>query len=277
MVVTAKEFAAKPISEADETRFFETIQLANGTFKTTAFSRLDDLNRMVTLQWKQMRVMPRQILDVAASSGITSLEWVEQLEREGFDVQLTATDLVFDGHLLTLLPGLQVLVDRSGHVLQYVVAGIPTTGFPLWMMKAGGARAVKIIADRLVSLRGGEALARRSKQKIVLAHARARNHPRINLVEDDLFSSPRPSMARHFDVVRAANILNLGYFDRPMLERGVLKLKERLKGAGSFLIVVRTLKDGTNHGSLFQLNANRFEVLDRVGSSSEIEDIVLAS
>jgi hypothetical protein len=49
-------------------------------------------------------------------------------------------------------------------------------------------------------------------------------------------------------------------------------------GAGSFLIVNRTYPDGNNHGTIFQLSeANKFEVVARMGDGSEIEDIVLSA
>jgi hypothetical protein len=278
MVPTARQFVTKPLSEAEERRFFETIQLANGTFKTTAFKRLDDLNRMVGDRWRKMGASPHQILDVGASSGITSVEWVEHLASEGFDVSLTATDLVFDGHLVALSPGLDILLDNSGHVLQYVFLGTATSGFPGWMLKAGFARIVRSIADAIVRLRGRDALLARSKQKIVLAHGRARNHPRIVLLEDDLFAAPRPGMAGRYDAIRAANILNLGYFGTAELARAITSLKARLSGAGASLIVVRTLEDGSNHGSLFPIDkSGRFVLIDRIGSGSEIEALVLGN
>jgi hypothetical protein len=74
-----------------------------------------------------------------------------------------------------------------------------------------------------------------------------------------------------------ANLLNRGYFDEAQLRRAVDNLKDRLMGAGSFLIVNRTHADGSNNGTIFQLSeANKFEIVARMRDGTEIEDIVLS-
>jgi hypothetical protein len=41
------------------------------------------------------------------------------------------------------------------------------------------------------------------------------------------------------------------------------------------LIVCRTVSDGTNHGTVFRSGNGSFEVVARIGSGSEIEDLVV--
>lgn len=273
--ITAKVFATKALSAEDECRFFQTIQLPNGTFKTTIFGRFDDVNFKVTNHWKQIGAIPREILDVGASSGITSLEWVEQLAGEGFKANLTASDLVFQGHLVTLFPGLDALLTSSGNVLQYSFLGMPLTGSRADDARGLG-RVVRMIADYLIHVRGVPSLLRSSKRRVILVHAKARDHPRITFVEDDLFAVPPLAMTGRFDAIRAANVLNLGYFQPAEIKQAIVNLKSRLSGVGALLIIVRTRADGSNHGSLFQLQDNgNFGLLERVGSGSELEPIVL--
>ncbi|MEJ1964047.1 MAG: hypothetical protein WDO56_21900 [Gammaproteobacteria bacterium] len=69
----------------------------------------------------------------------------------------------------------------------------------------------------------------------------------IDVVEDDI--AVNKSYSRCFDVVRAANILNLGYFDKPTLVAMVLNLRERIRDNGR-LVVCRTDRDNVNHGTV---------------------------
>jgi hypothetical protein len=275
--VTARTFATKPLSVAEECMFFQSIRLANGTFKTTTFRRLDDVNLMVAKHWKEEGAVPKEILDVGVSSGITSLEWVEQLASAGLEANLTATDLVLQAYLVTLCPGLEALLDSSGYVLQYSFLGVPMNGFQANDARGLG-RVVRKIAAQLIRARGVTSLLKNSTRHIFLVHAKARDHPRISFAEDDLFAIPSLAMTRRFDVIRAANVLNLGYFQPAEIKRAILNLKSRLSRAGALLIVVRTLPDGINHGSLFQLQDDgNFRLLERLGSGSEIEAIVLGA
>jgi hypothetical protein len=49
------------------------------------------------------------------------------------------------------------------------------------------------------------------------------------------------------------------------------------RGPGSLLVLNRTHEDGTNHGSILQLQATgKLALLERVGNGSEIEALALA-
>jgi hypothetical protein len=280
-MLSARTFSAPgaAVTPRQEQAFFAGIRLANGTFKTTAERRLDDLNRLVVDQWKALGVRPRRVLDVGASSGMASVEWLEQLAAAGFDVDLVATDLCLKADLVRLWRYHEVLVDRSGHVLQHIVFGVAIRP---WRRKldfvTGHAVLSGIlnrVAHRLLRRRGVQAP---RGEEIMLVSARARRHAGISFAEDDVFGANPHSFVRRFDAIRAANLLNRGYFSAAQLRTAVFTLKDRLIGPNSFLIVNRTQKDGTNHGTLFQLNAAaRFEILAKLRDGSEIEDIVLAA
>ncbi len=103
-----------------ERAFFEGVRLTNGTFKTTADGRLDDLNSMII-----EHLSPRQLRakDVAVSSGITTVEWYESLRAAGFSCEMTATDIQTQAALIECSGGLKLLVDRRGTPMQIDVAG----------------------------------------------------------------------------------------------------------------------------------------------------------
>jgi hypothetical protein len=98
--------------------------------------------------------------------------------------------------------------------------------------------------------------------------------PQLRAVEDDILLNR--SYVQRFHVLRAANILNLVYFDAPTLERMLLNLRARLL-PGGLLIVCRTNEAGVNDASIFTLKEDgRFVTTARLNAGSEIADLVLA-
>jgi chemotaxis methyl-accepting protein methylase len=96
----------------------------------------------------------------------------------------------------------------------------------------------------------------------------------LRVVEDDLTAGDKPEFERAFHVVRAANILNRAYFADATLMQMLNKLKNRLK-PGGILIVCRTNDEGINNGTIFRLAESvKFQILNRIGSGSEIEGLL---
>jgi hypothetical protein len=259
-----------PAQTRMETTFFARLRLRNGTFKTTGDRRMDDLNELVA------SLLPRgqtlEILDTAVSSGITTLEWYEQLRSLGLQVHLSAGDLYCNAELLSWGRYFDLLVDDTGHVLQYETAGLAwrkwTTGsdwIPLYTVGLG----ITSLFFRLLKM-----LRRPVRRPLRLFSPRLLAAG-IDLFEDDLFET-KDAFAQKFDVIRAANILNIGYFPKERLELAIVRLAARLK-TGGMLIVNRTTLEGLNHGSVFRLGPERtFTLAGRIGDGSEIEDLVRA-
>ncbi len=74
--------------EALEDLFFRNIRLPNGTYKTTYRRRLDDLNALARQHLPPKR--PLDFMDVAVSSGVSTLEWIEFLAESGIQCRMTA-------------------------------------------------------------------------------------------------------------------------------------------------------------------------------------------
>jgi hypothetical protein len=206
---------------------------------------------------------------------------------------MTATDLTMTVYLVRLLSWLHVLVEKEGFPLQYDVFGfvwrprcrirfyVFGNGFltMLWHIVYREVARRFDLMNRLKSLQGNPPPIDDPviKAQIKLVTYRLRDKKDIELLDDDI-TGPTPSHLRgRFQVVRAANILNRGYFPAQQLRAAVRNLRDRLIGPGAFLLIVRTEETGSNHGSIFRLDANgSFGVLARVGRGSEIEDIVLS-
>jgi hypothetical protein len=261
-----------------ERTFFSLIRTKNGTFKKTYDQRLDDVNCMLN------ELLPRDrelsIMDVAVSSGITTLDWMDSLERAGVQHRMTASDLSINGFLVSFGRRCLALVDKSGNPLFYEVYGhgIPNTlrrnlmylpfvlGIRL-VLSIGFCRTVReAIRGERCSKWGI------SVRRTMLVSPRVSRRPNLELVEDDLLHD---SPCARFHVVRAANILNLSYFPESKLKRMIINLRARLLTSG-FLVICRTDEDGANHATVFRLGeSGTFGVLARINGGSEVEQLVL--
>ncbi len=108
--------------EALELVFFKSVGLPNGTWKTTSHRRLDDLNALVLQHLPERR--PLDVMDVACSSAVSSVEWLESLQQAGVDCRMVAGDASVNAFVLSIGKNLHALVDRHGRTMQYEIGGI---------------------------------------------------------------------------------------------------------------------------------------------------------
>lgn len=275
MPLTASEFFdGSQRDPAAEAAFFGDLKMRNGTFKCTRANRFAEIERAFGPELRRRAGTIRAVLDVAVSSGTTTVEFAEFLDRLGARAALTATDLFIDAAIVDLAPGLRALVDREGWPLQYDVGG----------------RAVRAWIRRLdyatltAPLRHAARAACRRRAKALLATGQARRtrlvSPRllaradIAVATDDILIR-NPSFLAAFDLVRAANILNRAYFAPADLARGIGNVASYV-AEGGLLIVTRTAEDGRNDGTLFARGGGgRLGVLARIGQGSEVEPDIL--
>ena len=97
--------------------------------------------------------------------------------------------------------------------------------------------------------------------------------PQLRAVEDDILENK--DYPQRFHVLRAANILNLAYFDTATLQRMLRNLRSRLQ-PGGLLIICRTNDADVNNATVFTLEKDgRFTATARLNEGSEIADLVL--
>ena len=272
--------------EEREDLFFHSIELRNGTRKTTRHRRLDDLNDLVQKLLPPQR--PLEIMDVAVSSGVSTAEWLIQLERAGIRCQMLAGDAVVNAFLISLGPNLRALTDRTGHLMQLDVKGeavrMPPPRrrdriryFPHWLLMRVATRLFDLShADRQQPASARGPVQRRlgaTCRPLTLMSPSLNRLPQLQAVEDDILLNG--DYRRRFHVLRAANILNLAYFDNATLRRMLRNLRARLL-PGGLLVVCRTNDAEVNNASVFTLQADgRFCITARLNEGSEIEDLVV--
>jgi hypothetical protein len=273
--------------EEREDLFFHSIELRNGTRKTTGHRRLDDLNNLVHRLLPAQR--PLEIMDVAVSSGVSTAEWLIALERNGVECRMLAGDAVVDAFLISVGPRLRVLADRTRHLMQLDVGGKAIRLPPprrrdrirylphILLMKAAAwlfDLGTQAHSDRRSDCGTGtqQRLGATCRPLTLMSPSLSRL-PQLHAVEDDILVNT--SYTRRFHVLRAANILNLAYFDLPTLERMLRNLRARLL-PGGLLIVCRTNDSGVNNATVFTLEKDgRFTATARLNEGSEIADLVL--
>jgi hypothetical protein len=285
-VPVAREIFLSPLSEPwvqeeKERRFFSSIRLKNGTYKTTHSHRLDDFNQLIEQFLPRSR--PLKLMDVAISSGISTVEWMDSLDRSNIAHHMTGGDLSVHAFLFSLGRRFHVLTDDTGHPLQFDINGkavaralgmrslvryLPTIAVLSCLVRTAIKAAQNNLSAGVEERRCGWLRCRR----IVLVTPRLTCRSNLQLVQDDIIHNA--AFSHRFDVIRAANILNKAYFDDETLRTMLRNLRSRLQ-PGGLLAVCRT-EDGRNHGSILILDEERrFQTLAAIGAGSEIEGLAL--
>jgi hypothetical protein len=246
-----------------ERRFFAKLRLPNGTWKTTYPNRLDDLNEQLLDHLPRDREL--ELMDAGVSSGVSTLEWSEQLQAAGVRHRLVAGDLHPDGRLFSLGDWLAILFDDGGGEPLLFELG------PLSLPLRSDRRAVRLMRPLLTrALRLVEPRAR----PVQLVSPRLLGRPEIELVEDDVAAPGR--FRERFDAVRVANLLQPSYFDAATIAGIAANLRERVRDGG-LLVVCRTGGDGVNRATIFRRRGASLEVEASLNGGSEVEDLVLAA
>jgi len=275
MTLTAKRFFSTESVRSNlsiECAFFSSLKMRNGTFKLTRPSRFAALETMLGPIVRSRPADFRDVLDIGVSTGLTTAELAGFLESQGAAAHVVGTDLFIEAHLVDLMPGFRVLADPGGWPLQYDLAGF---GLRAWVRRLDYvtlAALPRLFARTLLQPQLRRRIANGEAEHVRM-ESRALAGRDIELVENDIFQR-EPRFERRFDLIRAANILNRGYFGEDRLQAAIANIRAYCRGPGALLLVVRS--GGEQHdGTLFQLGeGGGFDVRARIGRGSEIEAMI---
>lgn len=272
----------------EQMRAFEDISFtlctSNGTFRTTFRQRFQDVNE-VAMRWAE-QIYPADtellVQDRAASHGLTSVEWAEQLFRVYPRAEFEASDTLLHLIQLALPGGAMYIVEPNGEPLQYI--GPPfvvslqhpeSWRYPVNRVIAARAkrrfRRLRLPSEWMESLGSSGYQVR----KIPYIHPEAR----ALLRQNRRFQFRARSVFEHLPgschVLRTMNIFNRAYFADGQLAEGANAAFDSVKPGGLW-IVGRTLEeDFSNHVTFFQRQDDGWKVLERIGGGSEIEGLAL--
>lgn len=262
----------------EEIRMFEDIcfrlHTSNGTFRTTFRERFKDLDAVVLRRLKELFPASQglRVEDRAVSNGLTSAEWYRNLAPAFPAVQFEASDLLME--LIELSVGKEIYItEPSGQPLQYIR--------PPYVVSLSYPEPWRNPILRWIAARARKKFARfppgGQRRSISCVHPEARMlqkaTPHFRFVARSVF---QPTAAG-CDVLRTMNILNRSYFSPQKLEEGARAIFDSVVPGGLW-IVGRTLEeDFSNHATLFRRLPDGWEVLDRIGKGSDIEEVALHS
>jgi hypothetical protein len=261
----------------EEIRMFEdiciTLHTSNGTFRTTFRERFKEVDA-ITLRWIQQFFPPNfplRVEDRAVSSGLTSAEWWKCLSPAFPALQFEASDLLVE-LLEVRVGGETYIIEPNGKPLQYVRPPFVTSlSYPeSWrnpLLRWVASRAEKKFA------RLPKPLAECRPIPCIHPEARAleRGNSNFRFVVRSVFERTPDSC----EVLRTMNILNRAYFSPEQLAEAASAIFDSLVPGGIW-IVGRTMEDDfTNHVSILRRQDEGWEILERIGNGSEMEEAAL--
>lgn len=262
-----------------EDRFFTALKTRNNTFKRTASDRFQMLDNRCVRRFETTGSPLRAVLDIGVSSGSTTLALRDRLHRVNLRPDIVGTDLSLTAYLVPIAGGMRALVDEQGHAMQYEVLGRAVrawrrradyfTGVAggLWLIDRLGRRSIRRALERGWT----------GTREVRLLSPRLASQPDIRIEKNDILKRT-PDFVGRFDFVRAANVLNLGYFDEPLLRAAFANIFAYLTGPGAWLLVARSSGEKTA-ATLFRISPDggRLLVVDRINGGSEVERLVLST
>ena len=257
--------------DAMEQKFFNQLVLSNGTLKTTYADRLPDVDTACNSLLSESGQIVR-LLDIGISSGVTTHEWVGALSRDQIEFKMDAFDLCMDASIVSFGRKFHVLIDSAHRPLQFEFLGRAESNFLGESIARKIRRGIPVVALRI-----GYSVCKLifgtdgRMTPVKLVSNRLKSSPDVRIFEYDL--SRVDELPGEYEMIRAANILNLAYFDDAFLSKSIAKIKRKLAENGYFC-VVRTNSAGKNNGTIYQLSNGALKPVLQIGDGSEIDRLV---
>ena len=281
-IVPVREFlVARALGQVSvERAFFAGLLLRNGVYKTTEPNRMESVLPGLVEHASRLRAQPLRTLDVACSSGVTTVELHRALSAAGLAPETLGTDLALDADYVEREGESAMLFDSAGRLLQVEIGNWASP----WRWRPRDravrpallARARRLVAreqDLFLRARHEATPGLRSTRLALLASS-AMQAINVRFEEEDILA---PRNMGPFHIIRAANILNRAYFSEVMLVRMLDALRARLAEGGLMLVLRTHGSPPVQHGTLVRRNGVRLEIVTRMGEGSEIEALLDSS
>ena len=267
---------------------FNRLKMGQGVYKRTVARRFDDVREPVLAALREVlgAASPLTVHDVGVSDGTTSVELYEDLKRVWPDLRFVMSD-GFDRITIVQLEecAWTCVLDADLQPVQYfsrrfvltpqAPSRLPVNRWLLSRVLRREGRRFAEIAGRLRTAGKSGPVAGASIEHIPLvgraAAALLASDPAVSFIRHDV---TKP-MEERFRLVRAMNVLNLGYFGETTLRAIVAQVRNAVEPGGAFL-VGRSIdeQDARTAATLFRRTAAGFEVFRRFHEGSEIEALV---
>jgi hypothetical protein len=221
---------------------------------------------------------PVKFLDVGASDGITTLQTVNFIASK---LRVRIIAYAVDPYLFLLRRQKWIVVEYVTTNGLPVLVRVGPIGLVLtpWERPRGFLSSMEIWLTKWI-VSGYKRLSNfRSKMyltaKIPLVNPQVIKAGNINLVEMDIFEI-NPSMLESMDIIRASNIISLGYFSEDRIEMAI-KIFHKYLRPGGFLLISRNIWIANKEvecGSIWKKTGITFTHVADLSFKSEIRGIV---
>jgi hypothetical protein len=216
-----------------------------------------------------------EFLDIGASSGISTAEFLSAACSTGLSVTAIATDINLSAKIECFGRPFRVLIDSARRALQFEVFGL---GLRPWLVRRDYISGYALVCATLHALHGGARMYYRlvkgeavRQVEVLLVSPRAIAKG-VEFVEDNIMESPSNGMKSRFNVLRIMNVANLVYFSRKELRIIAAGVLARASLSGVIVQVGRVNEDGALDSTTFTVREGRAIFISRTGRGSEVEN-----
>jgi hypothetical protein len=259
-------------------RFYAGLLMRNGVYKTTHRNRMNELFPMLVSMARRFETSPLRTLDVACSSGVSTVEMHAAFTRAGIDCEAWGSDLLIRAPHVRRNDGCAMLFDHEREPIQVDIGGWATP----WRLRprdrvlrpgryARARRLLELDVARFRAALDGP-VPGFVVQQVPLLSSATDGVAGVHFAEEDIF---RPVVPGPFAIIRVANLLNLGYFAEDALRAMGRALCARLMPDGLLMVTRTSDAERLNRGTLFRWTGSRLEVEVTTNGGSEVTDLLL--
>lgn len=268
-------------NDTELARLLSGVKTADRSWKITRPGRHAIANKFLVDHLLSSGISVSRIADVGVSSGVTTTEFLSDLESAGFAIsEIFAVDRYFDACMVRLAPDFHAFVENHGHILRLEFGKL---NFSPWCSKmdwfTGIAVAKKIMGVIAKAKLRTIDFSKDSKLQDINTLRRVRllspsleNQPKALIMEHDLFERFDREMLGRFDLVRAANVFNLRRLSESGIKTFALNLGELCR-EGGLLFICRSEKDSVR-ASLFIIRSGCLELVGNLNGGVDSEPLL---
>ena len=237
-----------------------TISTSNNTMKTTFTGRFAELDDVTLYCIKQKENI---IHDIGVSSGITSLDLIDSLDRNGRKYQIW----VSDEHSTFYSQGEYFckISDQHFNPVCYYFLGIFFDSTVSWIF-AISKYFYNVFRHFPVNKNKPYKVIRSFEKRLVKLIQEAK----VNHIDYNVFST---SIINKFTYVRCMNVLNKVYFSNEMIIQAIDNIYTSLQDIG-ILQIGKTLENGVNNVSFYSKVDNKLVLIKDYNEGCEIKDLI---
>lgn len=229
--------------------------------KQTTLNRFADIDQISIKYLSQTE--KKVIHDIAVSTGVTSVEFFENIRKAG----LKAEFFISDKYSVYRFSGKKIIkiFDPNGNLMSgyifFLVADNNKNISPVFFASRWLFRLLRLIPTSS------------DFHEVHLYDTAAAQYVadgEIGSINYDIFAT---QLINQFTFVRCMNLLNLEYFGTEQILLGLNNILASLKNGGVFQIG-RTLPNGSNTVSYYQKVNNKFSLLEHIKGGTEIKKLI---